>query len=149
MTSDFRLQQLIEIVQLADGLGVRIWLDGGWCVDALIGSDGLPRDSWQPVPQLILFDVQSGLLLRNYEHGEVARENLDGIGRPRLAKSVLSDQPVRSDVTAYKKIVYPASGEHFSNVLWSFSIKFGSAGGNGTFLLVIRQTVVTGICKEL
>ena len=41
-----------------------------------VGSDGLPRDSWQPVPKLILFDVQSGLLLRNYEDGEAERDNL-------------------------------------------------------------------------
>ena len=109
-----------------------------------IGSDGFPKDSW-PIPQLLLFDVQSGLLITKYEIGGVGaatREYLTVIGR-----LLPGQQPVRSDVTAYDKIVNP-SGERNSNVLWSFSIKFGSAEGNGTFLLVKRQTVTTGICEE-
>jgi lincosamide nucleotidyltransferase A/C/D/E len=32
-----RVEQVIEIVDLLEGDGLRVWLDGGWGVDALVG----------------------------------------------------------------------------------------------------------------
>jgi len=31
---------VIDVYEALDGFGVEIWIDGGWCVDALRGEQG-------------------------------------------------------------------------------------------------------------
>ena len=38
-----RAQDVLEIVAYLDAAGVRVWLDGGWGVDALLGEQTRPH----------------------------------------------------------------------------------------------------------
>ena len=114
-----------------------------------VGNEGLLKAEYEHlIPQLILFDVRSGLLTRKYKNGKAIRDQFTVINRPRTVKSALFGDPIRSDVTAYKVIIHPRPS-NFSSVMWTFSILFRGPGGDGRFLLVVRQSITTGTCKEL
>jgi lincosamide nucleotidyltransferase A/C/D/E len=35
--ADVEAEDVVEVVAFLEGLGVEVWLDGGWGVDALLG----------------------------------------------------------------------------------------------------------------
>ena len=51
-------KDVVEFYSQMESLGIKVWIDGGWCVDALLGKQLRPHEDldiaiqWQDVPRL-------------------------------------------------------------------------------------------------
>jgi lincosamide nucleotidyltransferase A/C/D/E len=43
MNPEMRAEALVDLLQLFDGAGIEVWLDGGWAVDALLAGQTRPH----------------------------------------------------------------------------------------------------------
>ena len=60
-------EDVVEVVRLLEGLGIDVWLDGGWGVDALLGTQTRPHDDLDLVVQLEdVPKLRAALLDRGY-----------------------------------------------------------------------------------
>jgi lincosamide nucleotidyltransferase A/C/D/E len=65
--ADVDAEDVVEVVAFLEGLGVEVWLDGGWGVDALLGRQTRPHgDLDVVVPLGDVTRVQAALLRRGY-----------------------------------------------------------------------------------
>ena len=65
--ADMSADDVVDLVDLFDEIGVGVWLDGGWGIDALLGSQTRPHDDLDVVVELSDVDtLQRALAERGY-----------------------------------------------------------------------------------
>lgn len=70
-------RDVIDLYQCLESLGVNIWIDGGWCVDALLGEQSRPhKDLDIAIQQKEVSRLRDALLERGYKDikVEIARD---------------------------------------------------------------------------
>lgn len=70
-------RDVIDLYQCLEGLGVNIWIDGGWCVDALLGEQSRPhKDLDIAIQQKEVSKLRDALAERGYKDikVEIARD---------------------------------------------------------------------------
>ena len=68
---------VIDLYQCLENLGVYVWIDGGWCVDALLGEQSRPhKDLDIAIQQKEVFKLRDALQERGYKDIklEIARD---------------------------------------------------------------------------
>lgn len=70
-------RDVIDLYECLESLGVNIWIDGGWCVDALLGEQSRPhKDLDIAIQQKEVSKLRDALLERGYKDikVEIARD---------------------------------------------------------------------------
>jgi lincosamide nucleotidyltransferase A/C/D/E len=65
--------RVLDLLALLESAGVTVWLDGGWCVDALLGSQTRPHDDLDLIARLTdVSELEAALAGVGYArvHGE-------------------------------------------------------------------------------
>jgi lincosamide nucleotidyltransferase A/C/D/E len=122
LPSEMTLEEVIAIVEILDRHEIEFYLDGGWCVDALLGKQIRPRANLHiAIQHKDSSDIRE--FLEEHGYSEIEREDTT-----KFDFSLRDDRSHQIDIYTY---VFDAEGNHLYGIPYPFKAFSGSGSIDG------------------